>query len=477
VTPPADPHEAWRVANARHLLCAIDEVRARLELNAQGQRGRDPKAELAALRVADEAVGGHSALRILTDRFGLTRFERDIVAMCAGAELVPGFGARCAAVSGDPRRPFPTASLALAALPDAHWAAFTPERPLRRWCLVQLGGDVELAHCRISLEERVLHFLLGTHTIDERVNGLTEHIPTGRADDLAPTHREIAAGVAAIWARPEPPLIQLCGDEASGKEAVLAEAARQVGYTLRTVRAADVPFDASQRDGFVRLWGREALLGANALVVVVDDADHPDQVRAATALIERAPGLVGVASRDPLRLRRRLSARFDLERPAPAEQGSLWHGMLGPLATRLNGQVGGITAQFSLGAANMRAAAADVVQRVDDDTTSTELGTLLWDACRRQARPRMDDLAQRIRASAGWEDIVLPADQQRLLRSIAAHVRQRAKVYEQWGFARQGSRGLGISAVFAGSSGTGKTMAAEVVASELDLDLYRVDLS
>jgi SpoVK/Ycf46/Vps4 family AAA+-type ATPase len=76
-----------------------------------------------------------------------------------------------------------------------------------------------------------------------------------------------------------------------------------------------------------------------------------------------------------------------------------------------------------------------------------------------------------------WEDLVLPEPERELLRQIAAHVRQRSKVYEEWGFAGKGKRGLGISALFAGASGTGKTMAAEVLAGQLGLDLYRIDLS
>jgi SpoVK/Ycf46/Vps4 family AAA+-type ATPase len=80
-------------------------------------------------------------------------------------------------------------------------------------------------------------------------------------------------------------------------------------------------------------------------------------------------------------------------------------------------------------------------------------------------------------SNATWDDLVLPASQKRVLGQIAAHVRQRAKVYDVWGFGGKGSRGLGISALFAGPSGTGKTMAAEVLANELSLDLYRIDLS
>ena len=92
-------------------------------------------------------------------------------------------------------------------------------------------------------------------------------------------------------------------------------------------------------------------------------------------------------------------------------------------------------------------------------------------------RTRLDDLAQRIEPAAGWDDLVLPAPQIEAVRRIAQHVRHRATVYDAWGFAARSARGLGISALFAGVSGTGKTMAAEVLAAELRLDLYRIDLA
>ncbi|MGH9944726.1 MAG: ATP-binding protein, partial [Pyrinomonadaceae bacterium] len=111
------------------------------------------------------------------------------------------------------------------------------------------------------------------------------------------------------------------------------------------------------------------------------------------------------------------------------------------------------------------------------EETKESLDLMLWDACRMQARSGLDDLAQRIEPVAGWDDLVLPEAQLQTLRAVAAQVRARSRVYEDWGFAAKGGRGLGISALFAGASGTGKTMAAEVVARELRLDLYRIDLS
>jgi SpoVK/Ycf46/Vps4 family AAA+-type ATPase len=92
-------------------------------------------------------------------------------------------------------------------------------------------------------------------------------------------------------------------------------------------------------------------------------------------------------------------------------------------------------------------------------------------------RPRLEGLAQRIEPKAGWDDLVLPDAQIRALHDLATHVRQRDRVYNDWGFGEKSARGLGISALFAGSSGTGKTMAAEVLARELNMDLYRVDLA
>jgi SpoVK/Ycf46/Vps4 family AAA+-type ATPase len=165
-------------------------------------------------------------------------------------------------------------------------------------------------------------------------------------------------------------------------------------------------------------------------------------------------------------LREGTALRFDLRGPTRAEQRELWLDALGEGAAALNGRLNEILTQFDFGRGQIAAASLESAS-----------ATSLWDACRTVARPRLDDLAQRIEASAGWDDIVLPPAQELALREISVHVRQRATVYYDWGFASKSDRGLGISALFAGASGTGKTMAAEVLGRELGLDLYRIDLS
>jgi SpoVK/Ycf46/Vps4 family AAA+-type ATPase len=98
-------------------------------------------------------------------------------------------------------------------------------------------------------------------------------------------------------------------------------------------------------------------------------------------------------------------------------------------------------------------------------------------ACRLQSNRKLSALAQWITPHYTWHDIVLPADRMEQLREIANQVRYRAVVYEAWGFERKVASGRGLAVLFAGPSGTGKTMAADVLAHDLGLDLYKIDLS
>lgn len=101
----------------------------------------------------------------------------------------------------------------------------------------------------------------------------------------------------------------------------------------------------------------------------------------------------------------------------------------------------------------------------------------MWKSCLVKTTPDLDQLAQRIEAKATWKDLVLPQEALMLLHQIVSQVEQRGIVYNDWGFSEKMNRGLGLSALFAGESGTGKTMAAEVIANALQLHLYRIDLS
>ena len=158
-----------------------------------------------------------------------------------------------------------------------------------------------------------------------------------------------------------------------------------------------------------------------------------------------------------------------------------WRAALGEAGASVG--LEGIARHFDLAPETLSAIGAqcqETERRSDRIAASAAHGNLhsaLWELCRRQARPALDGLAERIESAAEWEDLVLPAEQSGILRDIERHVRCRGVVYDCWGFAARSERGLGIAALFAGPSGTGKTLAAEVLAAALRLDLYRVDLS
>jgi AAA+ superfamily predicted ATPase len=425
-------------------------------------------------------------LEILARAFRLSPFEREFLLLAAAPELDSSFAKLYAEVQGDPLKTYPTLSLALASLPDPHWSALSPEAPLRRFRLVEVAAGTALALSPLRIDERVLHYLAGVQYLDERLAGLAK--PVGAPSELIPSHRTLMERIAAVLEKAAIsgsfPVVQLCGEDGAGQRAVAAAACARLGLRLHVMPALTIPLDSREQDALMRLWEREAVLSGCALAVDCGELDTSDAVREAaiTRLIEGIGGTLFLMGRDRRSHPHRLMITLEVSRPTTEEQRSLWTDSLGHLAANLDGGVEALVSQFSLEGAAIQAACARVVghgatagRRSGEDVAA--LGAALWEACRVEARPRLDNLAHRIAPVATWDDLVLPEAQKQTLREIALHVRHRHQVYRTWGFAGKSTRGLGISAVFAGASGTGKTMAAEVLANELRLDLYRIDLS
>ncbi len=479
----------WLKANQRHLMRAIGRVGALLEgrgATEPAAEGRAGSSQLGRRGMPDEdeahpatercPTAPSPALDTLCATFGLSPFERDILLLCAGVELDSKFASLCATAQGDTTRAYPTFSLALGALPDPHWSALAPNAPLRWWRLIEISNGNALTTSPLRIDERILHYLTGIWHLDDRLAGLVE--PVRIADELAPSQRVLAEGVMQTWSNrqniSELPVVQLCGDEFAAKRAIAAAACTSLGLNLYQISAALLPQDAREMDALIRLWQREAALNTSALLIEAHDLNSTDasHTNAVTRLIDRLTAPLLLSARARWKNASRLMVTVDVSKPTTDEQHALWGNVLGARAASLNGKLDALVSQFDLSASSIRAAAMNG----QSDERSPEW-TTLWDACRMQTRPGLDDLGQRIPPLATWEQFVLPDAQRAILREIAAHVRQRYHVYETWGFASKSARGLGISALFAGASGTGKTMAAEVLANELRLDLYRIDLS
>ncbi|HEY9754206.1 MAG TPA: ATP-binding protein, partial [Oculatellaceae cyanobacterium] len=479
----------WYEANKAYLMSSLALIRRSLESRIgnslsspapnQGEQNESIRRKMQEIV---SAMPAQPALDSLCEIFHLSPFERDILLLCAGIELDSSFSSLCAEVQDDPRKNYPTFSLALAVLPDAHWSALTPSSPLRHWRLIELGNGDKLTRSPLHIDERILHYLTGVQYLDERLAGVVE--PLRVQVGLVQSYLVQAEKLARIWSKTTGnyalPIVQLCGDDIAGKHAIAVAAGSALGLNLYTVYANSLPTVSGEIDAFIRLWEREAALGSNVLLLDCNEVDSIDSAREKllNLLIERIRSPLIISSKERRHLQREVVS-FDIPKLTAQEQHTIWRNLL--CNTGFDVKVDSLVSQFNLNTQTIHNACAEALGNVVENENSgivpEELNKILWNACLKQSRPRLENLAQRIDPVATWNELVLPDPQTGTLHEIVMHVKQRLKVYDEWGFALKSSRGLGISVLFTGESGTGKTMTAEVIANELHLDLYRIDLS
>ena len=421
-------------------------------------------------------------LQRLRDAFGLSQFESDILLACAAMELDGGTPALFAQIQNDPARPFPSFALLFERLPEAHWSALAPDAPLRYWRLIEIGAGQILTQAPLRIDERVLHFLAGVGRFDLRLASYLSPLPPVAPEELPPSQAEIVREIVHLWSGvargTELPLVQLRGVAANCKP-VAAAVAHALGLSAMTLSAERLPGILSDLESFMRLWERESVLSGAGLLLIdrEDDSEESESGRgraaAVAALIERTNGPTILRDREPRRIESRAAVVFDVAHPSREEQLTIWRESLGPAAPAF-ADLEAAAAQFSLSATAIRHMAREARAELSPPGAAPPG---LWDMCRRRLRGGLDGLAQRIESRQNWDDLVLPDQQKQVLRALAAQLRQRGKVYDDWGFGAKTARGQGLSALFYGPSGTGKTMASEVLANEFRLDLYHIDLS
>ncbi|MBS1144030.1 MAG: family ATPase [Proteobacteria bacterium] len=467
----------WTLANQQLLVAEFERLKERLRLpSAAASAATTGGAEKIA--AARQAIRGESAIDWLCTAFGLSEFESDLLLLCAGTEMDADLARICAEAQGDPLRPWPTFGLALAALASPHWSALTPQRPLRRWRLLDLDDRMGLSAGRLRIDERVLHFLVGINELEPRLAHLlrpARALPR-QAGMHADTTHEVVATLKSARENGALPVIVFEGDDPAAHEDIAARVAEALGLNCLSIQSADIPANAEERAALITLWQREATLLGTALLVILDNAaDH-----AANAFLERVGGVCLVSSQTAPSLHAG-TRRFTVDKPSSHDRRQLWMDSLGPNNTlHASAELEQAASHFRLGSRAVqeiaRTLSADMAVPKGAKAPVTSAASL-WNGCRQESRAAMENLAQRIETKADWDALILPEAQLAVLRQIAAQLRQRFKVQEEWGFANKGNRGLGLATLFAGESGTGKTLAAEVLAHTLQLDLYRIDLS
>jgi len=516
----------WYKANSHYLMSAAAAVHRALERHIAQKQNQPTEIipeDASALEALASTMTAPPALEQLCKTFNLSLFERDILLLCVGMAIFPNFTALCANAHCNREMTYPTFSLALEVFPSAHWSAFTPQAPLRYWQLLQIVTGQAITLGSLQIDETILHYLFGEPYQDQRLMSVMLSMPematTGGA--LPPSHQQIAERLAATLQSGDAgksfspthlvqgeinlappsllgkgagglgiptfrlPVVQLCGFEIADKSSIAITACTILSRPLKMMSANRIPIDADELSHLMRRWEREVALTNSVLLLNCEQVNSADTLRQAAILqlIQATKTPLIITTEERIHSPERPLISFDVPQLNHHEQRAIWQSHLGCTADELNGQIETLVSQFNLSNLAIQSACLEAKNQASEtanfllNSQQPALRNTLWNTCRTIARPRLDDLAQRIDATATSEDLVLPEQQRQILRDIATHVRQRNVVYQSWGFANKGSRGLGISALFAGASGTGKTMAAEVLAQELQLDLYRIDLS
>ncbi len=446
-----------------------DELVDRL-LSGQAHAAVVDEAAAAALEESFAAVaeGNIIRLRRLADVAGLSALDTELLVIALLPDLDSRFERLYGYLNDDVTRRRPSVGLALELAGASSMSAVARGRLMASGPLVDRGllivEDPERPFLTraIRVPDRVAAHLLGDDLPDHRLVPMLEELTAYKTDASADLGRSLAAGVR---------LIHLREHEAGTGQSIAAAALAAAG---RGVVALDLRLLARDADplGLAVVAGREALLQDAGLVVGPVEALAEVSLESLHRLSRwEVPVLfVGTTTWDP-----RWSPETPLTVDAPVlgaqDRISLWREHL---PADLDPEV--VAAHLALGPGQVRnvfktAAASALLAGTAITADDLRRGV------RAQNAAGLERLARRIEPEVGWDDLVLAPAVRRALQGLAARARHRDTVLTDWRMRRGGGRGRGVTALFAGDSGTGKTMSAEVIATELGLDLYTVNLA
>jgi hypothetical protein len=458
---------------------AFLDDRLRSAVRAAVSGGADPHDALRGLYISDEqaltlaADGGKGpappALTFAAERLGLEATDRLILALCAAPELDPRFGRLYAYLHDDVTCKLASPRLAADLLSDetlprrAVLARFAPGAPLPRQGAIRLlSGEpaATLADRPVKVADRLAAFLLGA--VDLADAGAGAALRRVYPDDLTGRDEATERLRLLLAADTRLPLVA-CGPDAA---AVLASAA-QAPVVLLGARELERP-DALA-DG--RLAA--ALHGGLFCIDGLEDLSPTERGRLLRAIDESPDRLVLAAAsrREALALSDRTTLLVDVPFPAFSERSHAW------LHLTRAADVGEVAAKFRLSIEQIRAAGEVSVIAAHARGETAPLPGDLDMGARHASSSRLGELATRLEPAHTWSDLVLADRPRDVLRSISAYLRHRDRVLSEWGYEATVSGTQGLKVLFAGESGTGKTMAAQVLGAELGLEMFRVDLA
>lgn len=457
---------------------------------------------IAGRKAAAKQKGITLRLDQLQQIYQLSTIELDILLIALAPEIDLRYERLFGYLQDDITKRRPSVDLALNLL-SASFAAklssrshFTHQAPLIRHRIVQLFDDPSQPHPPLlsrylKVDERVVDYLFDIDTVATTLSPYVEVVIPEKALNNLLLPNEIKVRLAQLLhyqqAAATAQLLYFQGPYGVGKATTAAALCQQLGKKLLVV--AGERLLESTESAFapmVQLIVREAIL-QHAVIYwtgfddLLRDERQPWCQLLIDALAEQPTLsiLAGNTSWEPKDLQRPIAfVRIEFPRFSSAERRHFW-----PLS--LNGNTadevdfGVLAAKFRFSPGQIRDAAvtAQNLARWRDPTGAQITMADLYAASRLQSNRKLAELARKITPHYTWSDIVLPPDRMRQLHEIVNQVKYRSKVYDEWGFDRKLAMGKGLNALFMGPSGTGKTMAADIMAGELGLDLYKIDLS
>ncbi len=448
------------------------------------------KIELRKMKTRSE--GKPLRLQMLSELFNLTPFEIDTMLVCLAPELDLRYEKLYAYLQDDVTRKRPTADLIMKLLcytqEDKFEARkyFSSDASLMCNKLLSFTGDdqLPLLSKALRIDERIIGFLLDTPGLDQKIRNFASLIDPTRSfndiisiNDLKNRFIELIKSVSGIR---NPAMLLFRGSYGTGKKLTAEAIGRELRKPMLVVDSKGIK--GSEALDILKLIIREAMLQGSSLYIEAFDAllekdsgiTVPDLLR----YLDGFPDLIflsGENTFEPGGLHHHSVIMFDFPLPSFDIRKRLWTSFLDGDTKYLD--IDALAGKFRFSGGQIK----DAIFTARNAAMSRGAARLsiedLYQGCRKQSNSNISALAKKIQPHYAWEDIILPKDTKDQLKEVAGHIKYRGLVYEDWGFDEKLSIGKGLNVLFSGPSGTGKTMASEIIARETNLDIYKIDLS